>query len=225
MGRPSIESMKKAGLSLALFAAIAVIFVVGTHFLVRNQVAKNDEMLLLKNINQIIPSERYDNNLVESRYNLKAEDSGLENDAIVFVATKKGQAVATIFEMTTLRGYGVITLLVGVNTKDQTLAGVRVVRHTETPGLGDKIEVKKSHWILKFKGKSLNNPALSGWFVKKDGGEFDQFTGATITPRAIVNTTKSILLYAKAHLNDLNQKIIAYNKNRSSNKLGIQTRH
>ncbi len=225
MGRSSIESMKKAGLSLALFAAIAVVFVVGTHFLVRNQVAKNDEMLLLKNINQIIPSERYDNNLVESRYNLKAEDSGLENDAIVFVATKKGQAVATIFEMTTLRGYGVITLLVGVNTKDQTLAGVRVVRHTETPGLGDKIEVKKSHWILKFKGKSLNNPALSGWFVKKDGGEFDQFTGATITPRAIVNTTKSILLYAKAHLNDLNQKIIAYNKNRSSNKLGIQTRH
>jgi len=82
-------------------------------------------------------------------------------------------------------------------------------RHTETPGLGDKIEIKKSDWILSFNGKSLNNPAPSGWFVKKDGGEFDQFTGATITPRAVVNTVKSVLLYAQDHLDKLNQQIIA----------------
>ena len=103
-------------------------------------------------------------------------------------------------------------MLIGINTKDQSLAGVRVVRHTETPGLGDKIEIKKSDWIKIFDGKSLENPKLSGWFVKKDGGEFDQFTGATITPRAIVNTTKSVLLYAKDHLTELNQRIIEQNK-------------
>ncbi len=213
MGYNSIEAMKKSGLSLAFFACVSVIFVVGTHFLVRDRVAKNDEMMLLKNINQIIPPERYDNNLVESEFLLKAEQSGLENDAIIFLASKKNQPLTTIFEITTLRGYGVITLLVGINAKDQSLAGVRVVHHTETPGLGDKIEIKKSDWILSFNGKSLENPKISGWFVKKDGGEFDQFTGATITPRAVVNTTKSVLLYAKDHLTELNQKLIeAQNK-------------
>lgn len=213
MGYNSIEAMKKSGLSLAFFACVSVIFVVGTHFLVRDRVAKNDEMMLLKNINQIIPPERYDNNLVESELLLKAEQSGLENDAIIFLASKKNQPLTTIFEITTLRGYGVITLLVGINAKDQSLAGVRVVHHTETPGLGDKIEIKKSDWILSFNGKSLENPKISGWFVKKDGGEFDQFTGATITPRAVVNTTKSVLLYAKDHLTELNQKLIeAQNK-------------
>ena len=213
MGYNSIEAMKKSGLSLAFFACVSAIFVVGTHFLVRDRVAKNDEMMLLKNINQIIPPERYDNNLVESEFLLKAEQSGLENDAIIFLASKKNQPLTTIFEITTLRGYGVITLLVGINAKDQSLAGVRVVHHTETPGLGDKIEIKKSDWILSFNGKSLENPKLSGWFVKKDGGEFDQFTGATITPRAVVNTTKSVLLYAKDHLTELNQKLIeAQNK-------------
>jgi len=208
MGRKSIEAMKKSGLSLAFFACVSVIFVVGTHFLVRDRVAKNDEMLLLRTINQIIPPKRYDNKLTDSEYLLKPEQSGLENEAKVFVAMKDQKPVATIFEITTLRGYGVITLLIGINSKDQTLAGVRVVRHTETPGLGDKIEIKKSDWILSFDGKSLENPKISGWFVKKDGGEFDQFTGATITPRAIVNTTKSVLLYAKDHLDDLNQKVI-----------------
>ena len=222
MGRPSIEAMKKSGLSLALFACISAIFVVGTHFLVKDRVAKNDEMLLLRTINQILPPERYDNNLVETEFLLEKKQSGLENDAIVFLAKKDNKAVATIFEITTLRGYGVITLLIGINAKDQTLAGVRVVRHTETPGLGDKIEIKKSDWILAFDGKSLNNPAPSGWFVKKDGGEFDQFTGATITPRAIVNTTKSVLLYAQDHLDKLNQQIIAYQSHKTQKQTNKQ---
>ena len=212
MGNNSIEAMRKSGLSLAFFACVSVIFVVGTYYLVRDQIAKNDEMMLLKSINQIISSDRYNNSLVETTILLKASESGLENDSRVFLATLDGVPVASIFEITTLRGYGVITMLIGINTKDQTLAGVRVVRHTETPGLGDKIEVKKSDWILIFDGKSLENPQLTGWSVKKDGGDFDQFTGATITPRAIVNTSKSILLYAKDHLTELNQKIIEHHK-------------
>ena len=206
--RKILEAMQKSALSLAFFAFVSAIFVVGTHNLVQHRIATNDKMLLLKNINQIIPATRYDNNLVETQFLLKAQQSGLENDALVFLANKQGKPVTTIFEITTLRGYGVITLLIGINAKDQTLAGVRVVRHTETPGLGDKIEIKKSDWILGFDGKSLQNPSPSGWFVKKDGGVFDQFTGATITPRAVVNTVKSVLLYAKDHLHELNQQIL-----------------
>ena len=84
----------------------------------------------------------------------------------------------------------------GVNA-DGSIAGVRVLSHKETPGLGDKVDLKKSKWILGFNGKSLTEPLLAGWAVKKDKGTFDQFTGATITPRAVVGATLRALQYAQ----------------------------
>jgi electron transport complex protein RnfG len=96
-------------------------------------------------------------------------------------------------------GYsGDVNLIVGVNV-DGTIAGVRALSHRETPGLGDKVDLKKSDWILGFNGKSLVNPTLARWTVKKDEGEFDQFTGATITPRAVVAATLRALQYAQAN--------------------------
>jgi electron transport complex protein RnfG len=100
-----------------------------------------------------------------------------------------------VFEMTVPDGYsGPIRLLVGVDGNG-VLLGTRVIAHKETPGLGDKIEKEKSDWILGFKGKSLTDPKLDRWKVKKDGGDFDQFTGATVTPRAVVNGIRRVLLY------------------------------
>ena len=110
-------------------------------------------------------------------------------------ARLQGEPVAVIFNSVAPDGYnGKIHLLVGVNI-DASLAGVRVVKHAETPGLGDAIEIRKSPWIRGFDGKSLNNPDQAGWRVKRDGGEFDQLTGATITPRAIVAAVRNTLLY------------------------------
>jgi len=86
--------------------------------------------------------------------------------------------------------------LIGVYA-DGTLAGVRVLAHKETPGLGDGIDKRRSPWILAFAGKSLKNPEPDGWKVKKDGGAFDQFTGATITPRAVVKATRKFLEYVQ----------------------------
>jgi len=202
----SINSMRKSGLLLAFFAFISVILVVSTNNLTKESIIKNDEILFLKLINEILPPDQYDNKLADTSFVLPAKDSGLEDEALVYLATLKGKPITAFVQMTTLRGYNVITLLVGVNAKDQTLTGVRVIRHTETPGLGDKIEIKKSDWILSFDDKSLTDPQLSRWAVKKDGGDFDQFTGATITPRAIVNTVKSILLYTNDNLNKLFEK-------------------
>ena len=82
---------------------------------------------------------------------------------------------------------------------DGSVAGVRALAHRETPGLGDQVDIRKSDWILGFDGKSLDNPSLPGWAVKKDKGVFDQFTGATITPRAVVAATLRALQYARAH--------------------------
>jgi electron transport complex protein RnfG len=103
--------------------------------------------------------------------------------------------VALVIAAVAPDGYsGSIRLLVGIN-RDGSLAGVRTLAHRETPGLGDRIEAQRDDWILGFAGKSLDRPALQAWRVKRDGGVFDQFTGATITPRAVVRAVKNSLIY------------------------------
>src|SRR5690606_27069458 len=101
--------------------------------------------------------------------------------------------------VTAPNGYGgAIRLLVGIR-EDGTVAGVRVIDHRETPGLGDGIEIEKSDWMTDFEGRSLGDPPVQRWRVKKDGGEFDQFTGATITPRAVVTAVRNALIYFRTH--------------------------
>ncbi|HCE41269.1 MAG TPA: electron transport complex subunit RsxG, partial [Alcanivorax sp.] len=119
-------------------------------------------------------------------------------------ARRDGAPGGAVLEATAPDGYGgAINLIVGVDMDGRVL-GVRAVPpHNETPGLGDKIERRKSDWILSFNGKSLDNPAPDGWAVKKDGGRFDSFTGATITPRAVVTAVHRALRYFNAHRDDL----------------------
>ena len=199
-------AMQKAGLSLAFFAFLSVLLVAVTNSLTKDKIIENQAMMLLAALNEIVPANRYDNDLASSKITLTAQDTGFAKDTPVYLATLKGIPSTAIFEVTTLKGYsGAITLLIGINASDQTLSGIRIVKHKETPGLGDKMETRKSNWVLAFDGKSLNNPSISGWQVKKDGGNFDQFTGATITPRAIVNAIKSTLIYAQSNMNTLFQ--------------------
>ena len=111
---------------------------------------------------------------------------------------RRGDEVTGIILPATARdGYsGDIRLLVGIG-RDGAVAGVRVLSHRETPGLGDKIELKKSDWVLSFDDKTLGDPAAEKWAVIKDGGEFDAFTGATVTPRAVVAAVKSAMEYSQ----------------------------
>ena len=111
----------------------------------------------------------------------------------VFRARRHGQPVAAAFATTAPDGYsGDIRLLIAVRANG-TLAGVRVVEHHETPGLGDRIDKGKSDWIEGFAGQSLNYPPESSWLIRRDGGAFDQFAGATITPRAVVTQVRETL--------------------------------
>ena len=203
------SAMKKAGLSLAVFAFISVFFVAITDRLTADKIAENQAAQLLKALNEIAPINSYDNDLIASKAILNKAESGFMSDTLVFLATKAGKPATAIFEVTTNRGYsGAITLLVGVSAAQQTVTGVRVVSHKETPGLGDKMEIRKTPhnktpWLYDFNNKSLGNPELSAWKVKKDNGDFDQFTGATITPRAIVNAVKSTLFYAQDNMDAL----------------------
>jgi electron transport complex protein RnfG len=120
----------------------------------------------------------------------------------IYVAKSNDKVISVAFEMTAQGYSGPITVMLGVDRKGELL-GVRVLSHTETPGLGDKIEAEKSHWIFGFDGLSLSNPNESQWKVKKDGGYFDQFTGATITPRAVVKAIEAGLELFKTHQGQL----------------------
>jgi Na+-translocating ferredoxin:NAD+ oxidoreductase subunit G len=110
-----------------------------------------------------------------------------------------GQIAAFVVETTAPDGYsGNIDLIVAI-TPDGEVLGSRVLNHQETPGLGDKIEARRSAWILSFSGKTVTENNAAKWAVRKDGGEFDQFTGATITPRAVINAVRNAALYVLRH--------------------------
>ena len=192
-----------SGLLLASFGFISVLLLALVYSQTEAQIKDNQRQTLLKQLNEIIAAKRYDNILDQSVLTLPYTAFKSKKPVRVYLATKAKKAVAAVFMITTMRGYsGAITLLVGVN-HDQTISGVRVVAHKETPGLGDKIDISKSDWIKNFQHKSLHNPEPIAWAVKKDQGDFDQFTGATITPRAVVATVKQVLQWSQQHFDEL----------------------
>ena len=204
------NAMQKSAMLLSLYALIGVLFVATAHLITKDQITENQRLMLQKKWNEVLDASRYKNDLNVDNKIISAEEMSLPYDSTVYLArSKNGEPVAAIFKVTTLEGYsGAITLLVAVNYADQQLTGVRVVKHKETPGLGDKIEVAKDDWILGFKGKFLTTPESKSWAVKRDGGEFDQFTGATITPRAIVGLVEDVLIYSHKNIQSLFKKPI-----------------
>lgn len=157
----------------------------------------------LRSLHAVIPPEIHNNDLLHDTIQIHDPEFSPKFPTIVYRARKNGQPVAAAFETTAPEGYvGPIRLMIGIGI-DGRLLGVRVLEHRETPGLGDGIDIERSNWILGFSGKSIGNPPLGQWAVKKDGGVFDQFTGATITPRLVVNTIKKTLLYFNAHRDEL----------------------
>lgn len=192
------------GLVLAAFAIGATSIVTFTEANTRDRITENERQTLLSAINAVVDSTEYTNDILTDVVTLpKTKQLATKENTTVYRARRDNTPVAVIFTSVAPNGYnGKIKLLVGVYY-DGTLAGVRVINHKETPGLGDKINVKKSDWILKFKGLSLLNPVESKWAVKKDGGEFDQFTGATITPRAVVTAVRNSLEFFEQHRDEL----------------------
>ena len=150
-------------------------------------------------LSQVIPDDLHDNNPVKDTLHVSDANG---RDITVYRARKAGQVTGVAYEILGTGYAGEIKLMMGIDAAGKLL-GVRVLAHKETPGLGDKIEVKKGDWILRFTGLSLGNPPAERWKVKKDGGEFDQFAGATITPRGVVRAIHSGLEFFAAHKSEL----------------------
>ena len=185
---------------LMVFAIIGSGIVGLTHETTFERIKRNEQLVLLRKLNTILPSSEYDNDLLDDQIMLEKDILlGTSAPSKAYLAYSSGIPVAAVLSPVAPNGYsGPIDMLVGIYY-DGSVAGVRVVKHRETPGLGDAVESQRSDWILGFDDKSLGNPASKQWKVKRDGGEFDQFTGATITPRAVVKAVHSALLYFQQH--------------------------
>lgn len=185
---------------LLLFAVIGTTLVAFTFDQTREQIAANERATLLRKLHRLIAPDQHDNILLEDTVSVRDEALlGTDKPVMVYRARKDGEAVALVIAAIAPDGYsGSIKLLVGINV-DGSLSGVRVVAHRETPGLGDAIDEARSDWIHIFDGKSLQSPVTGRWAVKKDGGDFDQLTGATVTPRAMVKAVRNALLYYRDH--------------------------
>lgn len=197
---------KAIGLASALlagFALLGVSLVAITYETTKDRIDEQKRQALLRGLNEIIASDQYDNALATDTIEvIDAKLLGSEAPKTIYRARKNGQPVAAVINTVSREGYDAteLQILVGINPAGEVI-GVRVVYHKETPGLGDKVSTQKSDWVHSFQGKSLINPGERGWTVKKQGGEFDQFSGATITPRAVVRAVHRALKFYKANRN------------------------
>ncbi|WP_278420131.1 electron transport complex subunit RsxG [Stutzerimonas kunmingensis] len=197
------RSMLKNATVLGLFAIVTVGAVTLLQQGTAERIQAAERAAQVRALGEILPAGSYDNHLLDDSVLVQDRLLGNRSPLPAYIAIKDGRPSAVILQAIAPDGYsGAIHLLVGIHA-DGRVAGVRVIGHRETPGLGDKIELAKSPWIRSFEGKSLTNPAADGWAVKKDRGEFDQFAGATITPRAVVGAVHRALQYFDAHKAEL----------------------
>lgn len=184
---------------LALFACITTGLIAATNYLTEDKIEIQNEGQLLSVINQVVPTSLYDNDLSHSCILIEDPELGTSQAMPAYIARQDDKPSAIAIETIAPDGYsGDIKLIVGMKF-DGTITGARVLEHKETPGLGDKIEMRVSDWITSFNGKRVTADNDAAWHVRKDGGEFDQFTGATITPRAVVKAVKKAALYVTQH--------------------------
>ena len=200
-----LASIGLSGSVLAVFAAITSVAIGWTYLATKDQIDMEVRRAEARQLLEIFPPETHDNDIVDDGFELVADTPllGIREARQGYRVRKNDRVIGVILPATARDGYsGDIRALVGVRD-DGTVAGVRVVAHRETPGLGDKVDLRKSDWILGFDNRSLSHPDLNGWNVEKDGGVFDQFTGATVTPRAVILATRRALEYARLNAETL----------------------
>ncbi|PWB52655.1 MAG: electron transport complex subunit RsxG [Nitrosomonadales bacterium] len=185
---------------LAAFALAGTTLLALTYGATKDNIAASEKKAKMALIAQILPPALYDNDIIRDAAELQAvPELGLAEPALVYRALKEGQPAAAVLEAIAPDGYaGKIKLLIAIKANGE-ISGVRVVAHKETPGLGDYIEIAKNNWIKGFDGTSLDKYPSKDWKVKKDGGQFDYMTGATVTPRAVVKAVHKALVWFSAN--------------------------
>jgi electron transport complex protein RnfG len=198
-----MSSMAKNGAILSAFALITTGLVAAIDALTVNKIAEQEQLQLITQLDEVLDPSKYNNALYNDCVIISNPLLGPDENQVIYRAKLNDLPVALVIRHVSPNGYsGNINLLTAVYSTG-SVAGVRVTKHEETPGLGDKIELKKSLWITSFNNETVNTQRDNRWAVKKDGGQFDQFTGATITPRAVVGSVKNAVLFAQTEFNAL----------------------
>jgi electron transport complex protein RnfG len=193
-----LASMLRNALGLALFAAVTVGVIAVTEVGTRDAIREQREAARRRALLEILPAEAFDNAILDDVVIVAAAPLGLPAPEEAFIARRAGEPIAAMVPLRVPDGYsGEIRLVLGVRP-DGRIVGLRVLEHRETPGLGDRTEARKSDWILTFDGRALGDPPAEQWAVRKDGGSFDAFTGATITPRAVIRGVRRALTWFEA---------------------------
>lgn len=191
------KAMSRSAAKLTAFVIICIVVLLTVKFLTEGKIAQAQKETLIATFNEVLPADRYNNQPLEDTIQIsdkkQLQKLGSKTPVTVYRARQDNLPAGIILQVVAPNGYsGNIYLLVAVLPNGK-ISGVRTLNHLETPGLGDKIEIAKHDWILNFNGRDLTSQNLQSWAVKKDGGDFDQFTGATITPRAVVSAVKNTL--------------------------------
>jgi Na+-translocating ferredoxin:NAD+ oxidoreductase subunit G len=186
----------RAAFTLFAFALAGTALISYTFEKTRGIIEAEEQQAKLALIRQVLPAGIYDNDLLaDSRSVPPSELLGTGQPTTAYIARRAGEPTAVVLEAVAPDGYhGAIRMLVGI-LRNGEVAGVRVIAHDETPGIGDYIEAGKSRWILSFRGKELSPGNAEQWKVRKDGGIFDYVAGATASPRAVVKAVKNALTY------------------------------
>lgn len=180
------------------FAMLGTTLVAVTYDRTSERIEENQRQVLMRQLNQLIPKQSIDNDLLSDVITISELETLNAQTKKVYRGRRDSQPIAVIFYPVVARGYaGPIHLLVAVRLNG-TLAGVRVLQHNETPGLGDRIDEQRSDWIFSFNNKAIDDPGPEGWKVKREGGAFDQFAGASVTPRGVIKAVHDTLKYYHA---------------------------
>ena len=200
----AVRNMMLGAGVLAGFAVVGSTLLAVTERATRSTIAEQQQQALRSTVSAVLPADSYTNDLLADTLVIRDRESlGTDEPLTAYRARRDGEPVAVVFPVVAPNGYsGAIRLLVGIGV-DGELTGVRVLQHRETPGLGDAIETRRSDWIRQFAGLSFDDIPPSQWKVRKDGGVFDQFTGATITPRAVVEAIRKAMRYFEDHRTEL----------------------
>lgn len=194
-----IIAMRRGALTLGIFALVTAGSVAVTRALTSERITQHQQTYQLRQLQAVLPQALADtptDQVLNSAFNLPNAAALGHRTPVTGWQISRGDHRVTVLPVITRQGYsGEIDLLVGID-EQQRISGVRVTYHQETPGLGDKIERQRSDWITRFNGLSLDELPANAWAVKKEGGQFDGFTGATITPRAVIEAVHNALEYA-----------------------------
>lgn len=201
---PADASPWRSAALLGLAALLATTLLAGIHSATRERIAERERARALARLSAVLPPEYRDNDPLDDVVHVSDIRLG-PGDHTIHLGCLNGRPSAMAITATAPDGYaGPIQLIVGI-ARDGRVLGVRVLAHTETPGLGDPIEERRSDWIHRFEHRRLGDPPAERWGVRPDGGDFDAFTGATITPRAVVAAVRRVLEFHAAEHDRLYQ--------------------